>query len=320
MVAAVETMAYAGDVPWHGLGTPVREDMTPDEILVEAGLDWSVSKRKMYLDSGVEVPRAFALVRDSDDSVLSVVGPTYKPVQNRDALSFFDKFVKLGKMRMETAGSLWDGRHVWGLARMEKSFVLPGDDEVKNFLMIHQPHLRDRSLVIQYTSVRVVCWNTLSMALNRASESVFRMVHSRVFDEATMHEAERVLGLANDTASDFQQAAEFLASKSVTDQKLEEYFCQVLQFDPTKAKRKKDGEIRWPRLMPKFKEAFEVAPGHETKSAVGTWWGALNAVTFAIDHAPINDNERRLRSAWFGPGDERKRRALHLAVEYAKAA
>ena len=108
MVAAVETMAYAGEVPWHGLGTKVSDDLTPNQIMVKAGLDWSVDKVPTYAKVGdIEVPTGQeALVRSSDNKVLTQVGKKWYPVQNEEAFEFFSEYCYAGDMSMETAGSL----------------------------------------------------------------------------------------------------------------------------------------------------------------------------------------------------------------------
>ena len=321
MVAAVETMAYAGEKPWHGLGVEVSNDLTVDEMLEAAGLNWTVAREKLFLSDGAEVPGRFALVRKDNRTVLSTVGPQYKPVQNAEAFDFFKRFVDAGDMKMETAGSLQAGKHIWGMARLDQTFSLPGDDEVRSYLLVSQPHVQDKSLIIQYTPVRVVCWNTLTMALSQAAErGVFSMSHSSVFDDKIKERAALVLGLVSEQVVSFKEAAKQLAKKKAGGQQLEEYFCEVLEFDPSKAVLKKDGDPRLPRLLPKFWDAVERAPGQQLKSARGTWWGAFNAVTYTIDHmmvTPANDQDQALTKAWFGSGAQLKRRALDLAVTKA---
>lgn len=110
-------MAYVGDLPWHGLGTKVPADLTPDQFMVTAGLDWSVSKETMTTDSGIVVPGKKALVRSNDGKVLDVVGSNWNPVQNAEAFEFFDEYVRAGDMEMHTAGSLKGGEIVWEIGR-----------------------------------------------------------------------------------------------------------------------------------------------------------------------------------------------------------
>ena len=325
----VEKMAYAGQTPWHGLGEKVSNDLTPKQMLKAAGLDWTVSKAPVYFDKKngkasemSKIDGKFALIRDTDQSVLSMVGATYKPVQNEDALGFFKQFTEAGKMTMETAGSLWHGRYIWSLAKIGKGFKLGKDDDVESYLLLSQPHVHGKSLILQYTSIRVVCWNTLNFALGyglKGKAGAFRMPHSQVFNDATKDAAKVALGLAGEQMESFQEAATLLSKKKAKPEAVLEFFHEVLKFDPEKAtKKKKDAEVRVPRMLPKFQEALLKAPGQDLGSAKGTWWGALNAVSYVIDHETGGERETALKNAWHGHTAGIKRRAFALAVEKAK--
>ena len=131
MAHAVETMAYAGELPWHGLGVKVAEDLTPREMQEAAGLDWTVEKLPMFANKGgtdIRIPSQQALVRSTDNKVLSVIGQNWEPVQNDEAFDFFVDFVKQGNMQMHTAGSLQDGKMVWALAKVDDDGA-PGDED-----------------------------------------------------------------------------------------------------------------------------------------------------------------------------------------------
>ena len=317
MTAAVENMAFAHQVPWHGLGKQVRSDMTPKQMLKAAGLDWTVSKREMFLKGNKKVPDKYALCRDTDDRFLSIVGKTYKPVQNEVALDFFKRFVEAGNMTMETAGSLWDGRYIWGLARIGVDFNLGKQDEVRGYLLVSQPHVIGRAMVIQFTTIRVVCWNTLTFALGaglKGGVGAFRQIHAREFDEHAQKAAEETLGLASDQMKQFKEAAILLSKKKAKGEQVDEYFCEVLRFDPKKAK--KEGK-RTPHSLPKFQAALTHAPGQALPSALGTWWGAYNAVSYVIDHETGRDRGTALRNAWIGHTANIKRRALTIALDRA---
>lgn len=326
MTAAVETMAYAGEVPWHGLGFKVSNKLTPVQMLKAAKLDWKVEKRKMtFAPSGkgahIEVPNKFALVRTSDDACLSVVGNTYKPVQNDVAMDFFKKFVVAGHMDMETAGSLHGGQYIWALARIGKDFMVGKGDEVRGFLLLSNPHVLGKAMVIQFTPIRVVCWNTLTFALGadlKGKPGSFRMPHSIAFTDGVRTKAEEALGLASHQMDEFKAAAIMLAKKKAKPASVETYFAEVLKFDPKKAKsKKKDGEAREPLMLPKFRQALTHSPGSQLATAAGTWWGALNAVTHVVDHEIGRDQSASLRTAWLGQKANMKRRAVALAIKAA---
>lgn len=320
----IESIAYAGKTPWHGLGVEVEPTLTPQEILMAADLDWGVRKDQILVkhpDGIVKpIPGKMALVRDRDDRVLSVVGSSYKPVQNSDAFSFFHQFVEAGNMEMHTAGSLWGGKYVWALAKMNKGFTIGKEDAVESFLLLMSPHIFGKALVMQFTPIRVVCWNTLNFALGeslKGSSGAVRVPHCTAFDAGVKEQAATALGLAIAQTKEMQQASTLLSKKKASEAQVEEFFCKVLQFDPKDAQRKKDGSIRQPRQLPMFREALERAPGQDMTSARGTWWGAVNAVTYVADHVNGRDRDTSLKNAWVGHQSTIKRRAFAEALKMA---
>jgi len=323
MVAAVETMAYAGQTPWHGLGFKVSEDLTPQEIAVAAKIDWTLSKRQVYFkrQSGhLEVaPDEFCVVRDHDEQFYCTVGASWKILQNLEAIEFFTKFVQAGKMRMETAGALWGGRYIWALARIGKDFKIGrSKDEIHGYLLMAIPHLFGKAMVFKLTPIRVVCWNTYSWALGTVSGAAYKVAHCTKFDEATKKKVEEALGLAAKEMADFQNAATLLAKAKAPAQEVEDFFCEILQFDPKQAAKNKDGSIREPAALERFRTALTHAPGQQLSTALGTWWGAFNAVTFVADHQiPSDDADLKLKNSWFGHYSNLKTRAFELAVKAA---
>ena len=170
MAHNIETMAWTGDKPWHGLGIEVAPDLTPEEMLKAAQLEWTVTKRPAYTltdpqwheDVGVmQADGHHFITRDSDNRILSHCGDDYIPIQNEDIFKFFKKFTEAGHMTMDTAGSLRDGAEIWGLAKIAADFKLAGGDEVKGYLLINQPHVAGKAMTIKFTPIRVVCNNTV---------------------------------------------------------------------------------------------------------------------------------------------------------------
>jgi len=171
----VETMAYAGEVPWHKLGTRVSADLTPRQMMVKAGCDWEVNKVPTYaaMDGVDLIPTgSSALIRSSDNSVLAPnVGENWEPVQNVEAFDFFTEYCLAGDMEMHTAGSLADGKNVWALAKVNESFDVLGNDQVDSYLLFSNPHQYGKSLNVRFTPIRVVCNNTLTMSLSHKSKN-----------------------------------------------------------------------------------------------------------------------------------------------------
>lgn len=323
MASEVETMAFKGETPWHGLGVKVDRTLQPQEMLKAAGLDWKVEKRPLTiaLDNGLAAGQVLndtaALVRDSDQKILGICGKEYTPMQNEETFKFFEKFCKAGDMEMDTAGSLCGGKRVWGLAKIKGGFTLKGGDEVEGYMLLNSPHIWGKSMSIMFSPIRVVCMNTLTMALNKSSdENTFRMIHNRAFDAAAIKMAEEKLGLAMKELDKFKKAAQLLSSKKADDEAVQRFMAKIFQPDLLK-----DQVIlpdQYNRRMEKLMELVATQPGADLKSSKGTWWGAFNAATYYIDHIAGRDQDARLERAWFGSSATLKRNALNDALELAK--
>lgn len=304
-------MAYreSKGLPWHGLGTPVGDDMTPHQMMEAAGLDWGVEKVDTFIRyKGDNVATGQqALVRSTDGKILTQVGPGWNPVQNEEAFEFFNEFVSGGDMIMDTAGSLKDGRLVWALADVKDGFSLFNGDEVKGYLLFSNPHIYGKSIDIKFVMERVVCNNTLAVALNEVGQPSVRVNHRSVFDAGRVKE---ILGLGHNKVEKFKEAAEFLGSKRYTDEQLTQFFGIVF------GKSSKEKE----ELARNAKEAMSIVedqPGDHF--APGTWWNAYNAVTYMTDHKLGRSADTRMASAWFGGNAKRKVDALDLALDMADA-
>ena len=169
MSANVETMFFTRVTPWHGLGTRVEEAPGSKEALVLAGLDWKVVQKPIVTEDGLPVNGFNANIRDRDSQVLGVVTNRYKVVQNEDAFAFTDKLLGEG-VTYETAGSLQDGRRTWILAKLPQRYIISGD-EITPYLVFMNSHDGTGAIKAAMTPVRVVCQNTLNLALSTAKRS-----------------------------------------------------------------------------------------------------------------------------------------------------
>lgn len=319
----VESMAYSGEKPWHGLGTVVEGNLTVPQMLKEANIDWTVSKRPMKFGENYDEPFEknvnghYALVRDSDNKVLDVVGERYVPIQNKEAFKLFDDFLKAGNASLETAGSLLGGKMVWGLANLHESFILNGDDKVDAFLLVSAPHQRGKGLLAKKTSIRVVCNNTLSYALNKKEGEEFRMPHLVEFDDKKIEEAKNVLGLARDEFNDFAKQVEVLSKVKVDDDIAKRYFVDLL--DNKLAKKdfvsQKEIEEEGNKRIKLALDAYKFAPGQNLKSAKDTAWGLINAITYITDHSLGRNQDNRVFNAWYGNVVGLKKKAFNKALE-----
>ena len=175
----VETMAYAGELPWHGLGVEVHNDLTPQQMMQKAGVDWEVHEVESYVEfKGDYLPTGQkSLIRETDGKILTNVGKDWHPCQNETAFEFFNEYVLAGDMEMHTAGSLRGGQYVWALAKVKESFDLFGGDQVDSYMLFSNPHVYGKSIDVRFTPIRVVCNNTLTFALDQASQRAIKVGH-----------------------------------------------------------------------------------------------------------------------------------------------
>jgi phage/plasmid-like protein (TIGR03299 family) len=316
MVDGVAQMAYAGETPWHGLGTKVAPDLSPIQIMSKAGLDWSVEKETMTTASGVEIEGKKALVRSSDNKVLDVVGDGWNPVQNETAFEFFSEYTLAGDMEMHTAGSLKGGQMVWALAKIKESFDILGGDQVDSYLLFSNPHKYGKAIDVRFTPIRVVCNNTLSMSLGQNVANSVTLNHRNEFNPAMVKEQ---MGIASEKFAKYKEMAEFLSTKKFSMDALVQYYNEVF---PRTYQGKKDVQVKtFADLSSNGQKAYsylETQPG--AHFGEGSWWQALNSVTYLTDHKMGREVDSRLSSAWFGANQTRKIRAVEKAVEYAVSA
>lgn len=301
----IETMAYTNQVPWHGLGHYIAEAPTVDRMLKLAQLDWLVERQPIKLASGQKIEGFEALVRNTDKSLFDIVGSRYVPAQNREVFEFFKEFVEAGQATMETAGSLRGGRQVWGLAKLGKSFKLRGNDEVKSYLLASASHEQGRSNVFKMVATRVVCNNTITLAL-REKGSEHRVHHRAAFNEINVERAKEALGIAREMFGEFEVNARKLQKLKVPIAKARELLMPI--FAPTLDEDSEDS----PRLA-KIMHALSNAPGADP----GTGWGVLNATSYYTDHMAGTSRDRRLANAWFGKTARQKEKVLSLLLDMA---
>lgn len=325
MINGEAAMAYAGEEPWHGLGKKVPADLSPEQMLKTANLDWEVESRPLFYETadGKSVrTKKRAIVRATDDKLMTVVSDEWHPVQNLQAFKFFDDFVKAGSMQMHTAGSLKGGKLVWAMAKINESFEIFGGDKIDGYLLFSNPHEFGRSIDVRFTPIRVVCNNTLTFALDSESASSVKVSHRSAFDP---DEVKSTLGIAKEQLDVYKEKAKYLGSKRFKKADLLEYFNTIfpsMSYDEEKRKQIEDKGLY--RMDPVSRQAKECVSSLETQPGAkfqrGSWWHAFNTVTYVTDHKLGRDRDARLTSAWYGTNSKRKDRALQLAIEYAEAA
>jgi len=237
---AVETMAWAGAVPWHGLGVEVTDENSLTSgaaFMTAAGLDWDVAKCSIYYGNehpflaGQPVTNEYHLIRQSDGSQVStrpVTDAFYHIVQNADMFQVFDPFLDSGEMKLNTAGSLFGGQKVWVLVQLKDGFTLPGDDTVNNFFLFTISHTGVDANTAFYTPIRVVCNNTLRLAQSGAKNTI-RDHHRKPFDVELMRTA---IELVKTQSVRFEELAIAMAGRNLTGAEAVEYFRNVYSAKP----------------------------------------------------------------------------------------
>lgn len=321
MAHEIESIAYANETPWHGLGVRVDSSISIDDMLTAADLDWRVELRPLFTksDTGemIEVPNRRALVRDYDNKILTVTSPNWKPFQNRDALEFFREYTESGGAHMETAGSLREGKMIWALAKIDRDFRIKGreHDTTKGYILLSSPHEVGYSIKVRPTATRVVCANTFAIADRGAAQ--YSQGHSTAF---RADEAKATIQLAVDHIARMEREANLLASATVSNYDAALFYSRLLQpvdleecvtervhvnsLLTTEADRNSAFHGVW--------ESYLNAPGAEP----GTLWGVFNGVTHWADHTAGNrGREARLTSAWFGERAVTKQKAYDALLE-----
>lgn len=299
----VETMAYTGEVPWHGLGVRVDKAPTVAGMIKLAGLNWKVERQPMFLADGkTEVKGFAALVRDKDNAIFDVVGSVYQPIQPAEAFEFFNEFVEAGDATMETAGSLQGGKYIWGLANLGEAFKLKNKDTTKAYVLVGCPYKKGKSAVFKLVCERVVCHNTLTMALREGGPE-FRMHHRMKFDSSMIKKAKEAMGIAREQFSEFKATAEKLQKIKMTRDDVLKILRPVFAADILDKDWDKDD---LPPRLEKVMQSYEHAPGAE----VGTAWGCINGVTHYLDHVAGRTADKRMTNSWFGKSGAQKQRVL----------
>ena len=301
-------IAYAGQTPWHNLGQQLTPGASIETWTREAGLAYTVLESPvLYKTEAASAPEVFkgrkVLHRSDTGGALAVVSDGYHVVQPAEVMGFFEKLVEIGGFQLETAGVLSHGKRVWGLARVNDGAEIIGGDVVRPYVLLGTSYDGTMATVAKFTSVRVVCHNTITAALG-SGESV-RVLHSERFD------ADRVrqdLGIVADAWDRFLIQSRQLAGEPLSATDADMFVRSLLE--PYKSPGVPVSESRaYRRILELFNGK---AIGSDIPGVVGTRWGMLNAVTELVDHERGRSDNTRIESAWFGTGAALKNRALEL--------
>lgn len=315
---------FVGTPAWHGLGTVIEKAATSRDAIKLAGLDWTVEQWPLHAtdpDSWNTVNAAdhLANVRTDTKSVLGVVGKGYHVFQNREAFDFFDSIVGDKLAMYETAGSLKGGRRVWMLASIPKEYRAGRDDLIKPYVLLVNSHDGSTALRMIPTTIRVVCQNTLNLALSHAGSEGIAIRHRPSLDDR-VREARQKLGVIAARFDQFDDELHAMLNTAMTGSRLNDYFDDLLPSAGTDRQEKSRVET-----LAAFNGNFE----NETNTLPGvrgTAWAAYNAVSEWADHqrkfrgkSAQAKAENRLSSVWFGASNTLKQRAYRSALELAQS-
>lgn len=273
MSANVESMMYVREKPWHGLGEMVQEAPTSADALRLAGLDWRVDSKPVQVCGGRKVDGFRANVRATDGAVLGMVSDRYRICQNTDAFDFTDNLIG-GEVRYETAGSLQGGRKIWLLAKLPDTSLL--GDAVEPYLCFTNSHDGSGAIRVCMTPVRVVCQNTLNIALSGAKRT-WAARHTGNID-AKLEEARTCLTLADKYMAELNSAADKLANTTVTDDQIQQILSELFPLKDDASDREKNN-VR--ALKDEYMVCYFMP---DVAKFRGTAWGAVNAMADMVDH------------------------------------
>lgn len=281
MAANVESMFYTREKPWHGLGTRVEEAPTSKEALELAGLNWKVVQKPIYTSSGIPIKGYKANVRETDQNILGIVTDRYKVVQNEEAFKFTDDLLGAG-VRYETAGSLQDGKRIWLLAKLPHEYII-GGEQISPYLVFTNTHDGSGAIKVAVTPVRIVCSNTLNLALSTAKRS-WSTIHTGDIN-GKMDDARETLQLAGKYMNCLGKEFNNLQQKKISERKVLEFIEELIPESENASFQQKRNVAR---LREDMKHRYFDAP--DLKDLGNTAYRFVNAVSDFATHAkPIRE-------------------------------
>ncbi len=318
-LASSNDMAFVGETPWHGLGNKLPKNQPIEVWQKSAGMDFEIKQTEVLFNAGNENGNMLNLRSNPDSTVLyrsdtceplSVVSKRYKVVQPKDVLGFYRDLVSVGGFELETAGVLKGGKKLWALAKTGQETILAGGDKVKAYLLLATSCDGSLATTAQFTSVRVVCNNTLQMAVG-LSKGAVRVSHSTTFDPVAV---KRELGLGMSSWDQFMASIKVMSERPVNKFEAMSYLINVLG-DPALPLNEQPNQKAIQTVYGLYSGEGK---GSKLPSAAGTAWGLVNGITEYVDqHRRARNQDYRLDSAWFGQGAQIKQRGLEGAMALA---
>jgi phage/plasmid-like protein (TIGR03299 family) len=313
-------MMYAGQTPWHGLGTQLAGPATSAEAIKAAGLDWKVRKVPLYAIEGsgtAHVPQYSAVVPEDrwgkpDCPVFGIVGKDYHPLQNIEAFEFFDSIVGQKVAMYHTAGALGKGEHVWILAKLPGKIEVTNSDILDKYVLLSTGHDGRTCVRVTLTPVRVVCQNTLTLAL-RSGEAIARAYHTSGMDRQLTSARQQVQTLMKGFDT-MQSAFRAMAKRKMDANAAKSFVEKVFPLPEDQADRKVPAWILEDRAN--CIHLFYNGLGNADPAVKETLWAAYNGVTEYVDHWRDRGDRQHMYGVCFGSGFQIKSRAYERALQF----
>ena len=306
-------MAYVGETPWHKQGTYLGEkEATSEEMLIAAGMNWGVLEQEISCRGNI-LPNHKALIREDNEAILGVVKNRYTPLQNKDAFAVLAPFLSETKAVWHTAGVLGKGERIWVLAKLPGSIQVTKDDIIDKYFLLTSSHDGSSSIQLRFTPIRVVCQNTLQMALLGEGSSIMKIKHTKNQGDK-IKEAIKILGLVEQVSKEFEETAKEMYEFKMSDTDIDNYLADILNIGK---ECKEKVKLYDDKSFTRFRNLVENGVGTDIKDVKGSLWGVYNAVTEGVDHndRKVKDN---LKYIWFGAGSNIKNNAWNSAKKLLK--
>ena len=304
-----EMMTADGRDAWHGLGARLSQVATAQEAIEAANMGWEVGMREVFIQtpSGqfIEVTDKKAVTRMDNGKVFGVFSNQYTPLQNRDAFTFFDSVVGAGEAIYHTAGTLAGGSRIWILAKLPGDLKLSDTDVLERYILLANSHDGSLAVTMKPTTVRVVCNNTLSVALGGETNKLFRAVHTSSVMQR-VNQARETLGLQEAYFANVMRGIERLADERMTQAAANEFLVELFG-------QEENPEAISTRMQNQIDTVGNLFVKGTGNHGVNRW-DMLNAVTEFVDHKRTKDDDKRLDAAWFGGGKDLKQKAWNLLL------
>lgn len=314
------SFASHSEKAWHGLGQVVDKAMTSEEAITLANLDYDVEKAPIYAGIGgdnltySEFRDKVATYRTDTNEVLGLVGRKYEIVQNRDAFGFFDAIIDSGEAIFETAGVLGKGERIFVTAKLPNDILVNGEP-CEKYIILTNSHNGSSSIIAGFTTIRVVCNNTLQASLKELSNKV--SIQHRMGAKERLSEAYRVMGIASTYMTEVDNIFNKMANTKIDDGKLKTYIQEVMK--PEFQRPDKNADEISTRFKNQVDSIYEFALTHPTQltdASRGTLWGAYNSISGYYNYInKFKNNEAKFTSQMFGLGNNRINKGFEKALE-----